>query len=114
MNHHLQLRMPGRVPLPQSLAHPRRDSGYDKAALSRNKATGQRRAVRDLWFAFGELGDIDVVEDRKARQIRGGIGGNCVRNRKDDDKKKREKAHGFLDGDEAESFTSFHLEEGTS
>src|SRR5215212_11654919 len=106
--------MPGWVPLPQGFAHPRRNPRHDEDALRGNETAGESGSVRDFRFALGQVGDIDVVKDGKAGQLRGGIGGDDVRGGDEDERKKREKAHGFLTAVKRKSFTSFHLEEGTS
>ena len=62
-----------RVPLPKSLAHPRRRTGNDEAALRGNVAAAHGRAVRHFGFAFGQFGQIDFVENGKAGQLRGSV-----------------------------------------
>ena len=65
--------------------------------------------MRDFRFALGQFSDVDVVENGEAGHFRGGIGGDCFRDRERRETKEREEAHGFLDGGEAQCFTSFSI-----
>jgi hypothetical protein len=106
--------MVGRVPLPQGFADSGGNASDDEYALRGDDVTAEAGTVRDLRFSLGEIGNVNVVEDGKARQVRGWISGDGGRNREDDEKEKREKAHVSLTAAKRKSFTSFHLEEGTS
>ena len=79
MDQDFELGMPGRIPLAQRFADPRRNPGYDKAALRGNKMAAHRGTVRDFRFALRQVGDIDVVENRKAAEFRGRISQNASR-----------------------------------
>jgi hypothetical protein len=69
-----QLGVAGRVPLPKRFAYPRWDAGDYETTLRGNEMASKGRTVRDLRLAFGQFGDVDVVENREARHFGGWIG----------------------------------------
>jgi len=79
MDQDLQIRVARWIPLAQRLRNARGRRRDDEAALRGNVTATHGRAVRHFGFAFGQLGQIDFVEDGKAGQLGGGVGEN-IRN----------------------------------
>ena len=74
MKQDFQVRVARRIPLTHRFGYPQRWGRDNEAALGRNVSAAHRSTMSDSWIALRQRGEIDLVEDGKARELRDRIG----------------------------------------
>ena len=74
MKQDFEFGMARRVPTAQRFGDTQGWGRYDEAALGRNVATAHRSPMSYVWIALRQRGEIDLLEDGKARKLRDWIG----------------------------------------
>ena len=74
MKQDFQFGMARRIPSTQGFGYAQGRGRYDEAALRRDVAAAHWDPMSDVWIVLRQRGEIDLVEDGKARELRCRIG----------------------------------------